>query len=97
MRIEVQSLALTGGLRVSCGVGHRCASDPKVPWLWHRPEAAALIRALAWELPYAAGAALKKLPKKEKKKKFQKIQIQNSRLVDLGVGAGIDYKQICNL
>ena len=68
MRIEVQSLALTVGLRVSCGVGHRCGSDPKVPWLWHRPEAAALIRALAWELPYAAGAALKKLPKKERKK-----------------------------
>ena len=28
-------------------------------WLWHRPAAAALIRPLAWELPYAAGMALK--------------------------------------
>ena len=24
-------------------------------WLWHRPAAAAPIRPLAWELPYAAG------------------------------------------
>ena len=33
-------------------------------WLWHRLTAAALIRYLAWELPYATGAALKR--KKEK-------------------------------
>ena len=29
-------------------------------WLWHRPAAAALIRPLAWEPPYAMGVALKK-------------------------------------
>ena len=29
-------------------------------WLWHRPAAAAPIQFLAWELPDAAGAALKK-------------------------------------
>ena len=28
-------------------------------WLWHRPAATAPIRPLAWELPYAAGVALK--------------------------------------
>ena len=28
---------------------------------WHRPEAAVLIRPLIWELPYAAGEALKKI------------------------------------
>ena len=28
-------------------------------WLWRRPSAVALIRPLAWELPYATGAALK--------------------------------------
>ena len=33
-----------------------------------RPEAAALIRLLAWELPYAVGVALKK---KSKKKEIQ--------------------------
>ena len=29
-------------------------------WLWGRPAAGALIRPLAWEPPYASGAALKK-------------------------------------
>ena len=29
-------------------------------WLWHRPAAATLIGPLAWELPYAAGVALKR-------------------------------------
>ena len=28
---------------VSCGIGHRCDSDPKLLWLWHRPAAAAPI------------------------------------------------------
>ena len=44
---------------VSCGVGCRHSLDPALLWLWHRPEAAALIGPLAWELPYAAGVALK--------------------------------------
>ena len=34
-------------------------------WLWHRPAATALIRTLAWELPYAVGAALEKAKKKK--------------------------------
>ena len=34
-------------------------------WLWGRLAATALIRTLAWEPPYATGAALKR-PKKEK-------------------------------
>ena len=47
-----------------CGVGR---------WLWCRPAAAALIQPLSWELPYAAGVALKsKKKKKKKKKKFNK-------------------------
>ena len=41
-----------------CGVGHRRNSDPAL--LWHRPAAAALILPLAWESPYAMGAALKR-------------------------------------
>ena len=40
-------------------VGHRCGLDPTLLWLWCRPEAAAPIQPLAWELPYASGAALK--------------------------------------
>ena len=35
-------------------------------WLWRRPAAAAPIGPLAWELPHAAGAALKR--KKEGRK-----------------------------
>ena len=38
-------------------------------WLWCRPANTALIQPLAWEPPYAANAALKKLKKKKKKKK----------------------------
>ena len=33
--------------------------DPALLWLWCRLAAAVLIRPLAWEPPYAAGAALK--------------------------------------
>ena len=39
-------------------------------WLWLWPAAVALTQPLAWELPYAADAALKR--KKEKKKKGKK-------------------------
>ena len=42
---------------MSCGVGHRRGSDPALLWLWRRPVATALIRPLAWEPPYATGAA----------------------------------------
>ena len=52
---------------MSCGVGYIHASDPTLLWLRHRPATIALIRSLAWELPYATGVALKR--KKEKKKK----------------------------
>ena len=67
---------------VSCGVGHRGGSDQALLWLWRRPVATALIRPLAWEPPYAAGAAQeiatttittkdKKTKKKQKKQKKQ--------------------------
>ena len=49
---------------MSCGVGHRCGSDPPLLRLWCGLAAAALISPLAWELPDA-----KVWPKKEKKKK----------------------------
>ena len=53
---------------MSCGVGHRCGSD--LAWLWLWLAALAPIRPLAWELPYAEGAALKKRRKKKKKKRI---------------------------
>ena len=43
-----------------CCVGCRCRLDLALLWLWHRPAAVALIWPLAWENPYASGAALKK-------------------------------------
>ena len=48
--LGVRSLASLSGLRI-----WRCRE------LWCRPAATALIRPLAWELPYAVGAALKKM------------------------------------
>ena len=61
---------------MSCGIGRRRGSDPMLLWLWCRPVTTALIRPLAWELPYATGAALKrqkgpKKPTKNKKTTFQ--------------------------
>ena len=52
---------------VSYGVGCRDGFDPPWLWLWHRLVSTALIRPLAWESPYAAGAALEKTkrPKKQ--------------------------------
>ena len=44
---------------MSCGVGHRQGLDLTLLWLWCTPAAVALIGPLAWEPPYAAGAALK--------------------------------------
>ena len=48
------------GIAVGCGVGPRCGSDPVLLWLWRRLEATALIKALAWEPPYATGEVLEK-------------------------------------
>ena len=51
---------------MSCGVGHRRGLNLALLQLWCRPVARALVRPLAWEPPYAVGAALKR----EKKKKL---------------------------
>ena len=45
------------------------AKDLVLLWPWHRPAAVALIQPLAWDLPYAVGAALKK--KKRRKRNVQ--------------------------
>ena len=42
--------------------------EPVLLWLWCRPAATALIGPLAWEPPYATGAALKTEQKFIKKK-----------------------------
>ena len=45
---------------MSYGVGRSHGLDLSLLWLWHRPAAVAPIGLLAWEPPYAAGAALKR-------------------------------------
>ena len=66
-RTQVRSLASLR-LRIqhclSCGLGHKRGLDPTLLWLWCRPAAATPIWPLAWEAPYAAGAALKRWKKK---------------------------------
>ena len=44
---------------MSCGVGCRHSLHLALLWLWCRPAAITLIRSIAWELPYATGAAVK--------------------------------------
>ena len=51
-----------------CGVGHRRSLDLALLWLWCRLVATAPIGPLAWEPPYAAGAALKQKKKKERER-----------------------------
>ena len=55
VRMWVWSLASLSGLRIQCllwaaSVSHRHSLDLLLPWLWHRPAAAAPIRPLAWAI-----------------------------------------------
>ena len=72
MRLQVQSLATISGLRIQhcreLWCSHRRGSDSALLWLWCRPAARAPIGALAWELPHAVTAALKRQKAKKKKK-----------------------------
>ena len=45
---------------ITCGVDCRCDSDLALLWLWCRPVTTSQIGPLAWEPPYATGAALKR-------------------------------------
>ena len=64
---------------MSCGVGCRRGSDPALLWFWRRPVATAPIQPLAWEPPYAAGAAQEiattTTEDKRQKKKIKKKEI----------------------
>ena len=48
---------------MSYGIGRKLGLDLALLWLRHRPATTAPIRPLAWEPPYARGAALKKKKK----------------------------------
>ena len=62
--------ALAQWVAVRCGVGCRRGSDPALLWLWCRLAATAPIRPLAWEPPYAAGAAQEMAKKKKRRFKI---------------------------
>ena len=66
---------------MSCGVGHRCGSDPAMLRLWYRTATAAQIWPLAWEL--CCGNS----PKKEKKKRIplEEILLFHTRKIALWV------------
>ena len=64
MKMWVRFLASLCVIAVSCGTRCRRGLDLALLWLWCRPATAAPIQHLAWELPYAAGAALKRQRKK---------------------------------
>ena len=91
---------------MSC-VGHRLGSGPVLLWLWRRPEATAPIRPLAWESPYAAGAA-QEIAKKTKKKKpggvpimAQQLQTQQvsmrTQVWSLALLSGLRIQHCCEL
>ena len=61
---------------MSCSVGGRCSSGLALLWLWRRLAAVAPIGSLAWELPYAAGAALKRQKTKRQKKKRKESKVR---------------------
>ena len=55
---------------MSYGVGCRRGSDQALLWLWLWMAATAPIGALAWEPPYATGAAIKR--QKDKKRERER-------------------------
>ena len=60
---------------MNCGVGCRLSSDPTLLWLWSRLVATAPIRPLAWEPPYASGAALEKGKKTKQKRETRVLKV----------------------
>ena len=71
---------------MSCGVGRKRSLDPELLWLWCRRAATALIRSLAWEPPYASGAALEKGKKTKRKKKKKRLIVFRRNLDGLSPG-----------
>ena len=67
------------GTAKSCGVGHKCSSDPPLLWLWCRLVATAPTQPLAWELPSAPSAALQK--KRRPKKLYKWIQCDYTEIL----------------
>ena len=70
MRMRVQPLASLSGLTIWC-----CCE------LWCRSADTALIWPLAWELPYATGAALKRQKTKQKRKRKSRKNVKDVGIV----------------
>ena len=91
MRTRVCSLALLSGLRslscYSCGVGHRCGSDPMLLWLWPRPAATVPIWPLAqnFHMPWCD-------PEKEKKKRKMQNDLGLHHLSWYNSGSDISFQ-----
>ena len=62
---------------MSCAVGHRRRSDPTLLRLWRRAAAAALFGPLAWEPPYAKGAALEKVKTNKQTNKQKEFKAES--------------------
>ena len=60
---------------MSCGVGRRRGLDPALLWLWCRLAATDPIRPLAWEPPYASGAAQEMAKRQKKKLSSERIMV----------------------
>ena len=82
MRMWVQSLATLSGSGIrgcrELWCRSQASSDPLLLWLWYRPAAVAPIQPLAWELPYADGAALKSKKKSPSKCSIVSKMLPNS-------------------
>ena len=75
--------------------------DPMLQWLWCGPAATAVIGLLAWELPYATGAALKNTKKKKNKeigkerKKFSYLLLEINGIVGASLESVPTAFQVC--
>ena len=72
---------------MSCGVGHRRSLDLVLLWLWCRLAAVVPIRPLAWTLPYALGAAVKR--QKTNKKNAIEEAVKVVTVLNLSPTAGL--------
>ena len=62
-----------------------------LPWLWHRPPAAALIRLLVCELPYETGTIIKR-----KRKKGRQSDRQTDRKKERKIAVASFWKRELN-
>ena len=67
---------------MSCGIGHRCVSDPKLLWLWRRLVATAPIGPLAWEPPCAVGVAQEMAKRQQQQEQQQQKKISYQKMYD---------------